>query len=1168
MRALSGARLTVVLATAVVALAAPAAGFSADPPSIVVTDGVTQPVFSYADAIRERVWIPVPGIDQNSDGVTDRVAVDIIRPLETTQGLKVPAIIDTSPYYTSVGRGNETEYLHSTAAGYADKFPLFYDNYFVPRGYAFIAAQAVGTAWSTGCPMHGGPGDVAGFKAVIDWLRGRVPGYNSRTTTYTAVVADWNSGKNAMFGKSYDGTFANGVASTGVEGLTTIVPISAISAWYDYSRSNGIRQNTGTHYPASLSNTITANTNATNLGVVPPSNNAACLPSRNAMSLVDGDATGDINDFWDERDYNNDVANVRASVFASHGLNDDNVKPDHFSKWWEGLAANNVPRKVWFTQTGHVDPFDYRRATWVSTIHKWFDYWLQSVPNGIMSEPRAMIETAPNVFEDHADWPLPGTVKTNIFLRGGATTSVAGNLGVSSGGPLASRLLTDSSGQSENTMINTPTGSQTNRLVFLSPVLNTPLRISGTPIVDTIASFNKTSANVGAVIVDYNATPFPKITRSGDGITTTTTETCWGETFGIDNGCYREVNKPSTNVTSWRVSKGILDAQNRDSYFTPNPLTIGQPYELTYPTLPTDYTFAAGHQIGVILVSNYSGYSSITNTSTPTAQVTVDTQASKVILPIVGGYSAAVNSGAFPDSVAPVLSLPADITRDATGATTPVTFSATATDDADPNPTVNCTPASGFGFPVGETTVNCTATDGAGNSSNGSFKVTIVDATAPVSNAVLSGTQNLGWWRNPTVTITAADQAPGLSGVQKIEYRLDGGAWTTYAAAFQVTGDGPRLLEYRAIDNAGNTEAVKSLSFKVDGTAPTTSASLSPAPVGGYYDSPTVTLTGDDGLGSGIAGIQYTLDGSGTRSYTVPFEVPTDGTHTLTFRSVDMTGLVETTKTLTFTVDSTPPASQASLSPAPVNGFYRGSTTVTLSGNDFGGSGIGSIEYLLDSGGWATYSGPFTVSGDGAHSLQFHATDNAGNVEPMRSRTFTIDSAGPVISITTPSEGDQLAAFSAVAPMFNCTDTGSGVSSCTGPGTVTTGPVGTHTYTVTATDNAGNTSTLTHTYNVYWAGFAWGATSRVQAGKVVNVTFSLGGNYGLGVMATGSPRSIQVNCTTGAAIGAASATSGSLSFASGVYTYAWSTSSSWKNTCRTFVLDLDDNTQHTLTLHF
>jgi X-Pro dipeptidyl-peptidase len=31
---------------------------------------------------------------------------------------------------------------------------------------------------STGCPLHGGPGDVASMKAVIDWLNGRAPGYD------------------------------------------------------------------------------------------------------------------------------------------------------------------------------------------------------------------------------------------------------------------------------------------------------------------------------------------------------------------------------------------------------------------------------------------------------------------------------------------------------------------------------------------------------------------------------------------------------------------------------------------------------------------------------------------------------------------------------------------------------------------------------------------------------------------------------------------------------------------------------------------------------------------------------------------------------------------------------------------------------------------------------
>ena len=88
--------------------------------------------------------------------------------------------------------------------------------------------------------LHGGSGDVAGFKAVVDWLAGRIDGFTS-ADGQTAVHNDWGNGKNAMIGKSYDGTFANGVASTGVDNLTTIVPISAISSWYDYSRMGGIR---------------------------------------------------------------------------------------------------------------------------------------------------------------------------------------------------------------------------------------------------------------------------------------------------------------------------------------------------------------------------------------------------------------------------------------------------------------------------------------------------------------------------------------------------------------------------------------------------------------------------------------------------------------------------------------------------------------------------------------------------------------------------------------------------------------------------------------------------------------------------------------------------------------------------------------------------------------
>ena len=223
-------------------------------------------------------------------------------------------------------------------------------------------------------------------------------------------------------------------------------------------------------------------------------------------------------------------------------------------------------------------------------------------------------------------------------------------------------------------MINNPTGSQANRLVFLSPVLTHDLHVSGTPLVELQASFNKTSANVGALLVDYSAFAFVTPTRAGGGVRDTTDRTCWGDSTAMDSACYPEVTKPTLSVTSWRVSKGILDAGNRDSLFTPTPLVAGQPDELAFPLLPNDYVFPAGHQIGVILVSNYSGYGATTNTTAPTAQVTVDTRLSKVVLPVVGGDAAALASGAFAsDTTAPELHLPGPVTVEATGPATSVT---------------------------------------------------------------------------------------------------------------------------------------------------------------------------------------------------------------------------------------------------------------------------------------------------------------------------------------------------------------------------------------------------------------------------------------------------------------------------------------------------------------
>jgi hypothetical protein len=87
-----------------------------------------------------------------------------------------------------------------------------------------------------------------------------------------------------------------------------------------------------------------------------------------------------------------------------------------------------------------------------------------------------------------------------------------------------------------------------------------------------------------------------------------------------------------------------------------------------------------------------------------------------------------------PDETPPTLHLPDDISVEAADASgTNVSYSVSATDDRDPNPTVVCTPSSGSFFPLGTTTVNCQATDASGNVATGSF---LVQVHAPLQMAV------------------------------------------------------------------------------------------------------------------------------------------------------------------------------------------------------------------------------------------------------------------------------------------------------------------------------------------------------------------------------------------------------------------------------------------------
>ena len=609
---------------------------SAPPP--VGEDGRTEPVHGYADAVRQRVWVPIE-FDTDGDGTDDRVAVDIIRPRATETGLEVPTIIDASPYYNTVCRGNEGQCKQDVDGdGLNDRWPLFYDNYFVPRGYAMAYLDTVGTASSTGCPTVGGVEDIRGMTRVIDWLNGRAEGFDA-VSGGNEVEADWSTGNAAFIGKSYDGTHANGAAATGVEGLRTIVPISAISSWYKYYRIGGLRFSSGG--PSGLSNTVTH-----------PTRRFQCQPLRQRIATNAGEGTqppetsGNFNEYWAERDYEAHADKVRASVFLIHGLNDYNVKPNNYDEWWENLAANDVPRKIWFTQAGHEDPFDFDRAEWVDTLHGWFDYWLQDIDNGIMDEPMARIEQQPNLtgrtptFREYATWPDAGARPTDVWFRTPTDAEDPGVLSTTRQEGVTTDSWVDLRNQNETTAIANPDDTTNpNRLVFLSPELQRGVRISGRSSVWLRVSADQADAALGATLVDYGDEPWEAINyQNSDGMATleNAERECFGEASFFDNGCYLPLERLYRSVTSERVARGAIDAGNRDSLWRKTPLTPGQKVWVQVPLWGNDYTFLAGHRIGVVVVGSYPSYSTQAKTG-PVPTFELNVSESRITLPVVGG---------------------------------------------------------------------------------------------------------------------------------------------------------------------------------------------------------------------------------------------------------------------------------------------------------------------------------------------------------------------------------------------------------------------------------------------------------------------------------------------------------------------------------------------------
>jgi X-Pro dipeptidyl-peptidase len=520
-------------------------------PTLALVLGVVATPALASTVVAETVYVET-SLDTDGDGQPDRIYVSVDRP----SGTNLPAIMTMSPY--AMGGNNapthnvnlrrlpqDPDAASSDAAG-GDKSREFLRDDLVAlrdaaleRGYASLTAHSIGTGRSSGCPTVGDEAETLAAKAVIDWLGGRARGYTSLTGT-TPVAATWASGAVGMTGVSYNGTLPNMVATTGVEGLKAIVPVAAISSWYDYYRAGGLVVGPGGY--------VGEDADVLGKFIVRA---GACSAAITRLTQTMGREHGDFDGFWQARDYVAQAAGVRAAVFIMHGQSDWNVRQRHAIRWWEALQGR-VPVKMWLHKGGHSHP---SRSDTQTAIWAWFDRYVKGVKNGADDDAPVEVESPSGAWTTQQSWPSEMTSRQTLHLNAGF------ELGSTPANTTTKTFVDAGRTTRLESLLANPTRDDAGRLAFVTPPLAAATLLSGTPSVTLdVAVLNRRAANLTVAIVEYPASGSARV-----------------------------------------VTRGWADPQNHADMAQGEPLVMGQRYALTFDLEPKQYTFARGSRIGVVV---------------------------------------------------------------------------------------------------------------------------------------------------------------------------------------------------------------------------------------------------------------------------------------------------------------------------------------------------------------------------------------------------------------------------------------------------------------------------------------------------------------------------------------------------------------------------------------
>jgi X-Pro dipeptidyl-peptidase len=520
-----------------------------------------------------------------------KLYVEVVRPVDGTRDVRAPAILTYSPY-SVLGRNSDA-------------------SRWVPRGYARVWADVVGTGNSGGCWDYGGRRERETGYDLVEWI----------------AAQPWSTGRVGMIGGSYNGTTAIAVAVARPPHLTTIVPEAAISRWYEYAYSSGVRYFLNNENPSD-EGVDTPLAFDFGLAIPPPLDVAdpswrervasTVRPCDELVHTAYGyDDTPDYDAFWLERDYVRGASKLAIPVLVSHNWGDWNVKQEEAVNFYRALRSH---RKLYLgtRYSGHGTP----GGGYDAFVDAWFDRWLKRVPNGIENAPA--VHSQLSTYDGPAGWysgGWPGTTAVTLYAQEAAADpeyrwKLLPRAPPAGGAKSAAGLV--STGAATESVVNANPRANAGWLWFETPPLARDVRVFGEIKVTLWSTIQRRWITYTPTIVDVD--PARRVAGPGQLLATD------------DRGLVS-------------VTRGWVDTRYRTSLATQSLVTPGASFSTTIVAKPQDYTFEAGHLIGLAVQTENLEWSvpkvDVDCETAPCATVRVDWERgqTRVVLPVVGSLS-------------------------------------------------------------------------------------------------------------------------------------------------------------------------------------------------------------------------------------------------------------------------------------------------------------------------------------------------------------------------------------------------------------------------------------------------------------------------------------------------------------------------------------------------